>query len=65
MIVRKIIRHGGTLAVVIPAAWCRALDWHRGDYVYLECSAVGMVVIQKLPPDAVEEIKPKVVQQDE
>ena len=62
MIVRKIIRHGGVLAVVIPAAWCRDLDWHRGDYVYLESGTAGMVMIQKLEPGEVEARKPKTIQ---
>ena len=30
---QKVIKHGNALAVVIPAAICRELGVHRGDYV--------------------------------
>lgn len=33
---QKVLRHGTSLAVVIPAAVCRELEIHRGDAVSLE-----------------------------
>lgn len=33
---QKVIRHGTSLAVVIPAAVCREVAIHRGDVVELE-----------------------------
>ena len=33
MIIQKVIKHGSSLAVVIPAQFARDLDWKRGDYV--------------------------------
>ena len=57
MIIRKVIKHGSSLAVVIPAPWCRQLDLVRGTYVYLEVGSVGEILIAKLPPERVEALK--------
>lgn len=35
MTIQKIIRHGNALAVVIPAQFCRALKWKRGQHLEL------------------------------
>ena len=61
MIIRKIIRHGGALAVTIPAAWLRELDWGRGDYVYLESGSAGIVMMRKLEAAEVEALIPKTI----
>ncbi len=62
MIIRKIIKHGGALAVTIPAAWLRDLDMRRGDYVYLECGTAGIIMMRKLSAAEVEVVKPKEIQ---
>lgn len=65
MIIRKIMRHGGTLAIVIPAAWCREFELRRGDYVALEVGAPGEFMVAKLSASEVEQYVPKTIQLDE
>ncbi len=57
MIIRKVIKHGNSLAIVIPASWCRGLDITPGTHVYLEVGVGDMILIAKIPPIKVEEIK--------
>lgn len=48
MYLQKIIKHGNSLAVVLPVQLCRAGDFKRGDNIALIVKDEGFLIVQKV-----------------
>ena len=54
---KKILKHGSSKCVVLPAAWCRQLDFKLSDYVGLEVEEENKLVFWKIDRKHFQEIK--------
>lgn len=50
MYVKKIIKHGNSLALVIPVEVCRHYDFKRGDFCLVSVDGENDIVVQKFDP---------------
>lgn len=50
MYVKKVIKHGNSLALVIPKEVCRHYDLKRGDFCVVSVDGENDIVIQKFDP---------------
>ena len=56
---KKIIRHGNCLAVVVPKPVCRDLFINRGDFVVVVLASEDRIVIQKITNDTAKSLLEK------
>lgn len=50
MYVKKIVRHGNSLALIIPIQVCRHYDLKRGDFCVVSVDGANDIVVQKFDP---------------
>ncbi len=59
MIYRKVLRHGNSLAIVLPAQVCRHLQIARGDFVLMGLTEDERLVIKKADASELAELVTK------
>ena len=59
MYVKKVIKHGNSLAVVIPADLCRDLLINRGDFVALAWDKDNGIVLRPITNETARSLKEK------
>lgn len=50
MYVKKIIRHGNSLAFTLPVAYCRHFGIQRGDFAFLSVAKDGTLTFGTFDP---------------
>ena len=62
MWVKKILRHGNSLAVVVPIELRRSLQINRGDFVIIALGNDNTFHIKKIPREKAAELLDKDIQ---